>query len=251
MTLVSVELVPRSREALLADVAAARRALPGLKLLNIPDLQRFDLRSTEAAALVRAAGGPEVIPHIRANGVAPGAPLPGADDPGLRAVLVVKGDPPPKESTLPSYPGNSAACVIARYRREAPHLRVYAAFDPYRRAPWEELEEVARKRDAGAQGFFTQPIFDPDMLRLCMDWLGDDTVFWGISPVLGAASRKYWERVNRVVFPRDFNDSLQGNIALARRLLMLINERCGNSYLMPLKVDLEAYLGGLADLITG
>ncbi|MGC5748624.1 methylenetetrahydrofolate reductase [Gluconobacter sp. NFX36] len=247
---VSVELVPRSEEALLEDVSVVRKVLPSVDLLNIPDLIRFDLRSDDAAARVNRASGLSVIPHIRAIDIAPNAPLPGAERPELNAVLVVAGDPLPAGSDRVVYP-NTSAQIIERYRREAPHLDVYAVFDPYRRAPWQELEDVARKKDAGACGFFTQPLFDLHMLQLSMDWLRDDTVFWGVSPVLGERSRRYWERVNHVVFPKDYDDTLEGNIHLARQMLTLVREKNDNTYLMPLKVDLASYLGGLSDIITG
>ncbi|AHK70785.1 methylenetetrahydrofolate reductase [Gluconobacter oxydans] len=229
MTRVSVELVPRSPEALLTDVQTVRDVLPQVRTLNVPDLMRFDLRSYDAASLVTKQAPFEVIPHIRAVDIAPGAPLPGADRPELTSILVVAGDPPPAGSDW----------------------KVYAVFDPYRRAPYQELEDIARKRDAGACGFFTQPLFDIPMLEYCMDWLRDDTVFWGISPVLGDKSRRYWERVNHVVFPRDYDGTLEGNIVFARRMLTIIREKNDNAYLMPLKVDLASYLGALDDIITG
>lgn len=235
----AVELVPRSREGLLADAALVRGILPEMSVINVPDLLRLPIRSWEAAALLEGQAG-SIIPHIRAVDVDPERPLHGADDPALREVLVISGDPPP-DPTHRIWPQSSAE-IIARYRRELPHLTVYAAFDPYRRSPREELEEIARKRDAGAAGFFTQPLFDRRMLDLCMNWLHDDTVFWGLSPVIGPKSRAYWERVNRIVFPRDFDPSLDANIAFAAEVLMLAAERGDSAYLMPLRVDLEAYL---------
>lgn len=250
MTRVSVELVPRSVEALLADVQTVRDVLPSVTMLNIPDLLRFDLRSYDAASLVVEKTPFEVIPHIRAMDIAPGAPLPGADRPELTSILVVAGDPLPAGSERTAYP-NTSAEIIERYSREAPHLKVYAVFDPYRHAPYRELEDIARKRDAGACGFFTQPLFDLAMLECCMDWLRDDAVFWGISPVLGDRARRYWERVNHVVFPRDFDSSQDGNIAFARRMLGTVQDKGDDAYLMPLKIDLASYLGALDDIITG
>ncbi|MBS1074150.1 methylenetetrahydrofolate reductase [Gluconobacter sp. Dm-73] len=249
MTRVSVELVPRTPESLMADVQTVRDILPQVSMLNVPDLIRFDLRSHDAASLIVNQTPFEVIAHVRATDIAPDAPLPGADRPELTSILVVAGDPPPAGSDRVVYP-NTSAQIIERYRREAPHLKVYAVFDPYRRAPYHELEEIARKRDAGACGFFTQPLFDIPMLECCMDWLRDDTVFWGISPVLGDKSRRYWERMNHVIFPRDYDGTLEGNIAFARRMLGVVKQKNDNAYLMPLKVDLASYLGALGDIIT-
>lgn len=249
MTRVSVELVPRNADSLMADVQTVRDILPQVSMLNVPDLIRFDLRSHDAASLIVKQTPFEVIAHVRATDIAPDAPLPGADRPELTSILVVAGDPPPAGSDRVVYP-NTSAQIIERYRREAPHLKVYAVFDPYRRAPYHELEEIARKRDAGACGFFTQPLFDIPMLECCMDWLRDDTVFWGISPVLGDKSRRYWERMNHVIFPRDYDGTLDGNIAFARRMLGVVKQKNDNAYLMPLKVDLASYLGALGDIIT-
>jgi methylenetetrahydrofolate reductase (NADPH) len=247
MTRISVELVPRDEARLREDAAAVRTLMPGASLLNVPDLTRFPLRAWDAAALLRGEGFADVIPHIRAIDIAPGAPLPGADDPDLREVLVVAGDPPadPAQRVWP----NTATDIIGRYRRELPHLAVYAAFDPYRRAPQHELSEIARKRDAGACGFFTQPLFDRAMLDICMSWLRDETVFWGLSPVIGPKSRAYWERTNRVVFPGDFEPTIEANIAFAQDVLRVVRERGDSAYLMPLRVKLENYLPPLQDVL--
>ena len=139
MTLTSVELIPRDQETLLRDAGEVSQHFPDAQLINIPDLLRFPLRSWEAARLIRPIF-PRVVPHIRAIDIAPDAPLPGADDPGLREVLVVEGDPP-TDLRHRTYP-NTSESVIARYRHEAPHLDVYAAFDPYRRAPYKEMQAM-------------------------------------------------------------------------------------------------------------
>ncbi|MBV1829587.1 methylenetetrahydrofolate reductase [Komagataeibacter sp. AV436] len=239
MTLTSVELIPRDAQTLLRDAHEVARLFPDAGMINIPDLLRFPLRSWEAARLVRPIFG-RVVPHIRAIDIAPDAPLPGVDDPDLREVLVVKGDPP-SDLRHRTYP-NSSESVIARYRREAPHLDVYAAFDPYRRAPYKEMEAIARKKEAGAIGFFTQPVFDLPMLELCMNWLHGENVFWGISPVVGPKSRSYWETTNHVIFPHGFEPTLEANVAFARRMMEIVAQAGGNTYLMPLRVNLERYL---------
>lgn len=246
MTRIAIELIPRDADNLNADLTQVRQIAPDISTINLPDLLRLPLRAWEGAALARAQGF-TAIPHIRAIDIAPDAPLPCAEQEGIEEILVVAGDPPPDE-THRVWP-NSSAQIIARYQREAPHLKVYAAFDPYRRAPWQELEDVKQKRDAGAAGFFTQPLFDRRMFDLSASWLEDDCVFWGISPVIGPKSRAYWERVNHVVFPRDFDPSLDANVAFARTLLTDIRALGGNAYLMPLRVALDAYLAPLSDLL--
>ena len=243
----SVELIPRSAEALAADVATVKATFPAADTLNIPDLMRFPLRSWDAAALVRPQFG-NVIPHIRAIDIAPDAPLPGADQPGLEEILVVHGDPPADLSHR-TYP-NSTESIIRRYRREAPHLKVYAAFDPYRRAPWKELEDVARKKEAGAIGFFTQPVFDLKLFDLCREWMQGECVFWGLSPVIGPKSRSYWETTNHIVFPRDFSPTLDANIQFAQTVLKELAQEKGKAYLMPVRIKLEQYLPALQDAVA-
>ncbi|MFS8369028.1 methylenetetrahydrofolate reductase [Acetobacter indonesiensis] len=242
----SVELIPRTNEALLDDVARVKTLLPAADTLNIPDLMRFPLRSWDAAALVRP-HFPSVVPHVRAIDIAPDATLPGADQDGLKDVLVVHGDPPADLSHR-TYP-NSTESIIRRYKKEAPHLRVYAAFDPYRRAPWRELEDVARKKEAGAEGFFTQPVFDLKLFDLCQEWLQNETVFWGLSPVIGPKSRSYWETTNHVVFPKNFEPTLDANIYFAQTVLRTLSNQKGSVYLMPLRVKLDQYLPPLLEAL--
>ncbi|RUT24764.1 5,10-methylenetetrahydrofolate reductase [Asaia sp. W19] len=244
---VAIELIPRDAQSLNADLDQVKNLVPGVTTINLPDLLRLPLRSWDGAALAHRQGF-AAIPHIRATDIAPTAPLPCAEQEGIREILVIAGDPPPNDSH-PSWP-NSSAQIIARYQREAPHLKVYAAFDPYRRAPWQELDDIKQKRDAGAAGFFTQPLFDKRFFELSASWLENDVVFWGLSPVIGPKARGYWERVNHVVFPGDFEPSLDANIAFARAILTEIRARGDNAYLMPLRVALDAYLAPLADLLN-
>ncbi|NVN13314.1 methylenetetrahydrofolate reductase [Nguyenibacter vanlangensis] len=239
MTRISVELIPRDAETLKADAAEVRAAFPMADTLNVPSLMRFALQGWDAVPLLRPVL-PRVVPHIRAIDVDPDGPLPGIGVQGLEEVLVVQGDPPADLSRR-TFP-NTSESVIRRYRREAPHLRVYAAFDPYRRAPYRELEAVARKKDAGAAGFFTQPVFDARMLEMCMGWLAGETVFWGLSPVIGPKSRSYWETTNHVVFPRDFEATLEANIGFACRAIRTVRAAGGHVYLMPLRVKPARYL---------
>ncbi|MFT8422582.1 MAG: methylenetetrahydrofolate reductase [Gluconacetobacter sp.] len=236
----SVELIPRDAEALLRDAQQVRTHFPLADTLNVPSLMRFPMQGWQAVPLLQPVL-PRVVPHIRAIDIDPAGPLPGVDIPGLTEVLVVRGDPPADLSRR-TFP-NSSESVIRRYRREAPHLTVYAAFDPWRHAPWREMEAVARKKEAGAAGFFTQPVFDMRMLELCMGWLEGETVFWGLSPVIGPKSRSYWETTNHVVFPHGFDLTLEANIAFAVRAIRAVRAAGGHVYLMPLRVSLAAYLG--------
>ncbi|WP_086643493.1 methylenetetrahydrofolate reductase [Acetobacter sp. DsW_063] len=244
---VSVELIPRDEASLRNDAGEALAFAPQADTINIPDLMRFDLRSWKAVSLVRDRVN-AAIPHIRAIDVDPNEPLPGTDDPAIREVLVIRGDPP-ADLNRRTFP-NSSESIIRRYQREAPGVAVYAAFDPYRQAPYQELDAVQRKRDAGARGFFTQPIFDMRMLDLCREWLSGENVFWGLSPVIGPRSRSYWETTNRVIFPRNFEPTLDANIAFADAAIRSIRSDSGSVYIMPLRVKLANYLTPLAAALS-
>lgn len=247
LTRLAVELVPRSTQAIVEEANTVHTLFPVADTINIPDLLRFPLRSWNAAQLIRPLYQ-HIIPHIRAVDIDPEAPLPCIDDPHLKEILIIHGDTFPDLSHI-TYP-NSTETIIRRYKREAPHLRIYAAFDPYRRAPWQELEDIARKKEAGACGFFTQPIFDFRLFDLCRDWLRNECVFWGISPVIGPRSRAYWETTNHIVFPSDFSYTLESNIAFARTILQELAQEAGCAYLMPVRVKLEHYLPPLLDSVS-
>jgi methylenetetrahydrofolate reductase (NADPH) len=242
---ISVELVPRSAEAVLRDATLIRERFDWVTMLNIPDLMRFPLRSWDACAHT-ATAFPSSIPHIRAIDMAPHAPLPMIDT--LRAaelteVLVVGGDPPHGINRI-AY-SQSSIDVIRRFKTEHPHVTVYAALDPYRQDFRAEREYISRKLHAGADGFFTQPFFDRRLLEIYADLLENEVVFWGITPVISSGAKAYWETTNNAIFPRGFEPTLEWNRAFARDTLRLIADMKSNAYLMPIRVDLAEYLEGL------
>jgi methylenetetrahydrofolate reductase (NADPH) len=242
---ISVELIPRDEKKIRMDALAALTAMPMVNVFNVPDLVRFQLRSWDACAIVRDVV-PASIPHIRAIDFAPGGTLPVADKiiaAGLTEVLVVRGDPP-HDLSQRTYP-NTSEDIIHRLKRYHPSLRVYAAFDPYRHGFRTELDSVARKIGAGADGFFTQPMFDLRLLEICAEMLCEHYVFWGIAPVLGQRSKAYWETTNRIIFPEGFVPTLEGNRAFASSAVKIICGLKSNIYFMPIRVDLTKYLEGL------
>ena len=244
---ISVELIPRSEAEVLADAQIVRSVMPVANTFNIPDLMRFPLRSWDACALARSVL-PAAIPHIRAIDIPPGDELAVGDAvvaAGLTEILVIKGDAPSDVSRR-TYPTSSEA-VIRRFKRHHPALRVYAAFDPYRQGLRDELAGIDRKLEAGADGFFTQPLFDLRLLTICADMLQGSEVFWGIAPVLGERSKAYWETTNRVVFPSGFAPTLEWNRDFARAAVALIRSFNANVYFMPIKVNLTRYLDGLLE----
>lgn len=244
---ISVELIPRSEAVLLEDARTVRGVMPEAAAFNIPDLMRFPLRSWEACKLTSSVL-PASIPHIRAIDIPLGSDPPMVQDiqtAGLGEVLVIRGDPP-HDLSHRTYP-NSSEEVIRRFKMSCPAMSVYAAFDPYRLGLRDELTNVRRKVDAGADGFFTQPIFDLRLLEMCAEMLRDQNVYWGISPVTSARSRAYWETTNQVIFPADFSPNLSWNRDFAAKAVRAIRDFGGNIYFMPIGVDLTTYLN---DLLT-
>jgi methylenetetrahydrofolate reductase (NADPH) len=267
--MVSLEAVPRSAAAL-QTAAAAAAEFSRINVINVPDMRRFSIRSWEACGMMSgsvaatpvsgvppaaaAAGNSSpalcFMPHLRAIDYDLSRPFPQAGffrRAGIRAALVVKGDAPAGQDAAPDrpcYPTDTTA-FIRKLKAELPDLEIYAAFDPYRTNIRYELDYVKAKEDAGAAGFMSQPFFDLRLLEIYAEYLEGKKVFWGVSPVLSAASRNYWESRNRAVFPRSFRPDLYWNVDFGRRVFRFCEDRGFHLYLMPIRVDLAAYLSGI------
>jgi methylenetetrahydrofolate reductase (NADPH) len=245
VTRLSLELVPRSLDSIDAEIAATLRHFPAIDTVNIPDLLRFELRSWDACGRARS-GVARAIPHLRAMDFDPAklAPLLAhLDRHALREVLVVRGDPP-QEPGRAVFPTRSHE-LVAALKRARSDLRVYAAIDPYRAGLRDELEAAHQKRDAGADGFFSQPFFDLRLLAAWADLLDGHDVYWGVTPIAGERSRRYWETKNRAVFPASFAPTLDWSRRFAAEALAWARARGANLYFMPIRVDTVEWLGGV------
>jgi methylenetetrahydrofolate reductase (NADPH) len=247
--LVSLEVVPRNRDALVAGAEAARD-FPAIGVLNVPDLLRFPLRSWDACGILAEAAAsrakPVYLPHLRAIDFDLAVPFPHTAffrAQGIRDALVIAGDPP-KDEIHKTY-ATGTVSFIKKLKAEMPELHIYAAFDPYRSNIRYELDYLRAKEEAGAEGFLSQPFFDLRLLEIYAEYLEGKTVFWGISPVLSESSRNYWESRNRAVFPRSFRPDLGANIEFGRRVLEFCKTHNFHLYLMPIRVELKAYLSGI------
>lgn len=242
---ISIELVPRSPEALERELAALATVLPGVDTVNIPDLARFPLRSWQACAQAKTRV-PHAIPHLRAIDVDLARPLafgPTLASHGIDEVLVVSGDTPADLSRR-VYP-TSPIDLIRKLRRELPGVKVYAALDPYRQSFALERDYALRKLEAGAAGFFTQPFFDLRLLDIYAELLPDTEIFWGATTVTSARTLAYWQTRNRAVFPADFEPTLAWSRAFAQTLLEFARARDANLYFMPIRTNVVEYLSGL------
>lgn len=240
-----VELVPRDAAALERELAIIHELCPAVQTINIPDLLQFPLRSWEGCALAQR-WFPATIAHLRASDFDLEQPLLIADT--LRQfkideVLVISGDKP-LDMSRRSY--RTTACELIRaLKRALPGLKVYAGIDPYRSSIREELDYVRLKCDAGADGFFTQPFFDLRYMEIYQDLLAGLDLYWGVCPVLSEKSRDYWENRNQAFFPPDFRHDLAWNREFAGRALDFSARSGANLYFMPIRANLQAYLGDL------
>jgi len=243
MPSISIELVPRSVQLLEEECLAIKAKFPTLEVANIPDILRMPLRSWESCRIAKRYFR-RVIPHLRAIDfcLAEAGAIEEAIA-GFDEVLIVSGDPP-RDFSRRTYPTTSVD-LIAFVKQRFPHIRVYAGVDPYRSGPRAELGYVKRKRDAGADAFFTQPFFCLHLLDAYISMLASYDVFWGISPVLSEKSRSYWEATNQAVFAADYQHTMEYNQRFARSFLDRLSGDRSHVYFMPIRTDTVMYLEGI------
>jgi methylenetetrahydrofolate reductase (NADPH) len=242
---ISLELVPRTKESVLEEAEKISKNLKKVNAINIPDLLRFELRSWVACGHVKPYFQ-NVIPHFRAVDIDLNEPLPMAvflKENHFKEIIVISGDIS-QDMSRKMYPSDVLE-VIKKFKREIPGIRIYAAFDPYRQGIHKELDYAHAKRDAGADGFFTQPFFDLRLFDIYAELLQSYEVFWGVSPVLSMNSKNYWETRNKVIFPKDFQPNLEWNRDFAKAVLGRITSMDGNTYFMPIKASVLDCFNGI------
>lgn len=252
MSRISIELVPRSADALHNELGALNSRFPQLQTVNIPDLLRFDSRSWDACILAKSFVQ-HAIPHIRAmdfdlsqrKGIQHVADIAGKlQQSGLDEVLLVTGDMP-QDMSKRVYE-TTVLKLISHFKTAHPQFKVYAAIDSYRSGIRQELQYVKQKREAGADGFFTQPFFDLRLLEIYAEQLSDDEVYWGVSPITSEGSMNYWQTKNHVVLPAHFTPTMEWNTTFAQQVLRFIEHNNKfNAYFMPIRADIIEYLGGI------
>lgn len=238
---IAIELVPRSPKTLENDLKTIQKEFSSVSAINIPDLKRFKLRSWEASILAKKYFT-DVIPHICASFTNKAKALELIEffkKNKITKTLVISGDHRDKKNW-------GSIELIRFFSQNAPGLKVYAGLDPYRQALKAEYEYCQAKLKAGAVGFFTQPFFDFRLLACYYELFRGADIYWGVSPVTSIASKKYWEAKNNVVFPRDFEPTLEWNRAfLAKVLAEIVEKQKSNVYIMPIKLDILEYLKGI------
>lgn len=245
MTKIAVELVPRDLAIFEEELKAIKADIPDVDFINIPDLLSCDIRSWDGAGIAKKYFK-DAVPHLRAMDFDFTCELPIKDKLkkyGIKEVLVIEGDPP-QTMTHQVYPTISTD-IIKKFSDEMPDIKVYAGIDQYRSSIKEEEYRIRRKMLAGAKGFFTQPFFDMRYLEIYADILDGMDIYWGVSPVLSQRSVSYWRNKNNVIFPKDFEPTLEWNVAFARKVVEFAKAHNQNVYLMPIKAKIMPYLEGV------
>lgn len=242
MNKILLEVVPRDNEVLLREVNYVKSNFTQITGINIPDLLRFETRSWISASLVKNIYH-NVIPHLRAidfdiNDCSHIIDFLKKNQ--ITSVLVIKGDPP-TDMSKKVFPTTSIK-FIKKLKKEISNLKVYAAVDQYRVGIKDEFDYIEMKKDAGADGFLTQPFFDLRLIDIFTEKLRGLEVYIGVSPVVNEKSQSYWESRNRAYFTKDFKHTMDWNIQFAREVINYCTKNGLNTYLMPIRVDLENYL---------
>ena len=229
---IAVEIVPHKEEEILRDVETLKK-YPQVDCVNIPDIMRCEIRSWDAAKITQP--HLQTIPHVRAMDIDLSKPLPFKETfekANITEVLVIAGDPP-QDFSRTVYPTESID-VIRKFREELPAVKVYAGIDQYRGSIRDELYKVERKMQA--------PFFDMRFLEMYADLLDGINVYWGVSPVLSARSKGYWERKDKAVFPKDFEPTMNWNVDFSHKVIDFISSTDGGLYFMPITIDIAEFL---------
>jgi methylenetetrahydrofolate reductase (NADPH) len=243
---ISLELVPREANLIEEEVRLVLEKYPMISMINFPDLLKVKIRSWQACGLIKPFGI-DAMPHLRAkdfdledmNRV-----FEMLDGYGISQVLVLGGDMP--QDVRKIYP-TSTIDLIQAIKRNRPKISVYGTLDPYRSSLRNELEGIFRKKDAGVDGFFTQPFFDIRFMSIFRERLEETDVFWGVSPVLADSTRSYWETKNQVILPKGFQCSMDWNVTFAKEALNFARDTQTNIYFMPISIPIDTYLNKVFD----
>lgn len=244
---IALELVPRNLNHFVEESRLNLERYSFIQKINVPEIRSVEIKSFEASQVLLKNSLP-AVPHFRVIDRTLDdllKKLSALQEMGLKEVLLIGGDPPKNDEFVPS--GLTTLEAISQVRKEFPSLKIYAGLDPYRSSFRRELDYAKQKIDAGCNGFYTQPFFSLKVLDLWLEQLSSTELWFGISPVHSDKSRKYWEKVNQVVFPADFSYGVKENIDLAKVLLNRIAEVNCNAYFMPITISASAYLNDLVE----
>ncbi len=248
MQRIAIELVLRDKETFKDEIKRVKDKFGNVvDAINIPDIEKFPFDSWQGCDLGKDYFQ-NIIPHFRAKYIHKDKPFVFKDclvKNDIKEILVIAGDPP-EDPDDPKFFNSSTLDIIKKFRKELPQIKVYAGIDQYRGDLKSEIKYAKEKLAAGAQGFFTNPFFDMDFMKLYEKYLEGIEIFWGICPVNTKSSQRYWEKRNNVIFPPNFTPSNEWSRSFARESLKFAQDRKKASlYFMPIIVDVEEYLTGI------
>ncbi len=241
---ISFEIVPRTEQAFDEQYSFVSQLGDAISMINVPDIQRFDIRSWETAKKINR-DKHQFIPHFRATdfSISSGKIFRIIEEYQLDHVLLVSGDPP--EGIKREFYNTDVLDLISAVKNKYPDITVHAGFDPHRSGLQDECNYVHRKIEAGASSFFSQPFYDSRLIEIYVEHMQGVEVFIGLSPITTASSMNYWEIKNKVKFPGCFRAEYDWNIDFSNKVIAMAKQAGFNIYFMPIKIDLEEYFGRL------
>jgi methionine synthase / methylenetetrahydrofolate reductase(NADPH) len=263
---VTVEVdLPRGNEITQVVEAARRLKERGVHAIDISDGARARLRMhpVAAARIVQDEAGIEVVAHISCrdrNIIGLQADLLGAAALGVKNILAVTGDPAqigdyPEATSVFDTDSVGLVHVLSRMNRgedlagnpigEPPGFLIGASFNPTAEDLDGELEKLQRKVGAGADAFWTQPVFEIGALENSLERIGDDgvCVLLGLMPLRSARQAEFLhhevpgihipKRVREKLAALSPEDAPKYGVEVAQELLALARPLVGGAYIMP------------------
>ncbi|MFC1617290.1 methylenetetrahydrofolate reductase [Candidatus Margulisiibacteriota bacterium] len=236
-----IELVPKDLN-LLIQQAEKCLEFPEIAAINLPDIIDLPIRIEVGGKALLEKNIP-CLPHFRAIDRTVEEHIKLIQefiDLGMKECLIISGDNENKKvekaSTLE---------VVREIKKAHPGLKVYCGMDQYRTSLSEELTYCEKKLQAGADGFFTQPFYDLNLVEFYLKQLQSTTIFLGISPVLSEQNYNWWKNKNKIVFPPEFEKTYPYHAKLAKSLEEIAESYNQHTYLMPIMADPIEYLNSV------
>jgi methionine synthase / methylenetetrahydrofolate reductase(NADPH) len=263
---VTVEVdLPRGNTITQVVEAARRLKDRGVHAIDISDGARARLRMhpVAAARIVQDEAGIEVIAHISCrdrNIIGLQADLLGAAALGVKNILAVTGDPAqigdyPEATSVFDTDSVGLIHVLSKMNRgedlagnpigEPPGFLIGASFNPTAEDLDGEIEKLRRKVGAGADAFWTQPVFEIGALENALERIGDDGVciLLGLMPLRSARQAEFLhhevpgihipKRVREKLATLSPEDAPKYGVEVAQELLALARPLVGGAYIMP------------------
>lgn len=236
----SFEIVPRNQQAFDEQYSFVSTLGQSISMINVPDIQRFDIRSWETGAQIDRKKH-QFIPHFRAIdfSLESGRIFQIIEENELEHVLLVSGDPP--EGIKRNFYNTNVLDLIRAVKQRFPHITIHAGFDSHRNGVQDECLYIQRKIDAGVSSFFSQPFYDLRMIEIYAEHLQGIETYIGLSPITTSSSMNYWALKNKVKFPASFKTDYEWNITFANNVIEMAHDMDFNIYFMPIKIDLQKY----------